>query len=179
MEFASGTIVLGYQMLIVGQYPVIIYGTFGITNSKHGIIICPSHKSYGRYLLSDLVQKHQLQKKYADHLYEATTNGLDPRRTNLLSGNEAIIDSDHSTPCPFTSGMVHLIQCGPTQSQNIPCSRKQMEEKDLNLHLKQHHRLTPTTVKKSPRTVVPDAEFHKIFGIPQNRPFPCRIVRPG
>ncbi|CAF4060565.1 unnamed protein product [Adineta steineri] len=178
MEFCIRNHRLGISD-IVGQYPVIIYGTFGITNSKHGIIICPSHKSYGRYLLSDLVQKHQLQKKYADHLYEATTNGLDPRRTNLLSGNEAIIDSDHSTPCPFTSGMVHLIQCGPTQSQNIPCSRKQMEEKDLNLHLKQHHRLTPTTVKKSPRTVVPDAEFHKIFGIPRNRPFPCRIVRPG
>ncbi|CAF0843366.1 unnamed protein product [Adineta steineri] len=101
---------------VVGQYPLTIYGTFGITNSKHGIKMYPLHKSYGRYLLSDLVQKHQLQKKYADHLYKATTNGLDPRRTNLLSGNEAIIDSDHSTPCPLTSGMVHLIQCCPTQS---------------------------------------------------------------
>ncbi|CAF4428136.1 unnamed protein product, partial [Adineta steineri] len=101
---------------IVGQCPLIIYGTFGITNSKHHIKIYPSYKSYRRYLLSDLVQKHQLQQVYADHLYEATTNGLDPRRTNLLAGHEDIIDSDRSIPCSFTNGMIHLIQCRSTQS---------------------------------------------------------------
>ncbi|CAF1538022.1 unnamed protein product, partial [Adineta steineri] len=46
----------------------------------------------------------------------STWDGLDSATTILFGENLDVVDLDLSIPCPFTNGMIHPIQCCPTQA---------------------------------------------------------------
>ncbi|CAF0843328.1 unnamed protein product [Adineta steineri] len=119
----------------VGQCPITFDGAFGLTTATHGIEICPSHKSYERKLLSHLMEKHKLQKVYADRLCKAATNGLDSLTTILFAANEDIINHDHFIVCPLATDITDSIEGFPNKVKNMPCQNPSMNPKSIKLHL--------------------------------------------
>ncbi|CAF4006055.1 unnamed protein product [Adineta steineri] len=123
----------------VGQCPLTFDGAFGLTKEKHSLEICPSHKSYGRNLLSHLMEKHQMKKVYADVLHKAAANELDPALTNLFTQNEEVIDHGRFIPCPLAGDMNDLFGDYIKPSPKIPCPNKSIHEKNIQRHLREFH----------------------------------------
>jgi hypothetical protein len=123
------------------QCPLIYDGAFGLTKAKHSIQLCPLDRAMKRNLLSHFKQAHKLKGIHARRLYQAVRNGLDPKTTKLFSENEIVVDYDRFIPCPFSSSVIHLIGCCPQFSHNIPCQTEFVDDVNLKLHLRQHHRI--------------------------------------
>ncbi|CAF1494401.1 unnamed protein product [Adineta steineri] len=87
------------------------------------------------------MEKHKLQKVYADLLCKAATNGLDSLTTILFAANEDIINHDHFIVCPLATGITDSIEGFPNKVKNMPCQNPSMNPKSIKLHLIQHHGL--------------------------------------
>ncbi len=98
--------------------------------------------------MGHFTQKHKLKKEHARRLYLAIKYGENPKTAKLFNENEDIIDHDRNVPCPFSSNMINLIGCCPTQSRKIPCTYKSIPYFHLVLHLKTYHNLSLSMAQK-------------------------------
>jgi hypothetical protein len=88
------------------------------------------------------MNKHKFKKIHAYRLHQAVKTGQNPKITKLFHENEDVIDHDRDIPCPFTSNMINLVGCCPTQSRRIPCQSKPLATYRLVAHLRRYHGVT-------------------------------------
>jgi len=134
--------------ILCNRCPLTFDGAFGLTKAKHSIQFCPTDNSFRRNLVGHFVQKHHIKTVHARRLYQAIKCGQNSKTTKLFRDNEDVIDHNRNIPCPFTSSMINLIGCCPTQSRKIPCPSKSIPHLSLTVHLKQYHHISPATAQK-------------------------------
>jgi len=128
--------------------PLTFDGAFGLTRAKHSIEFCSKDNRRKMNMWSHFRQKHKLKLVHIHRLLQAMRTGQDPKTTKLFSENEVIIEPDRRFVCPFSSEMINLIGCCPTQSQNVPCHAATILDASLSLHLHRHHHIPYGMAKK-------------------------------